>query len=36
MLLEIKYRAESYLQTSITGAVIGRPVNFQGIDTEGK
>ncbi|HRH75967.1 MAG TPA: molecular chaperone [Cellvibrionaceae bacterium] len=35
MLLEIKYRAESYLQTSITGAVIGRPVNFQGIDTEG-
>ncbi|MFO1370635.1 MAG: molecular chaperone [Marinagarivorans sp.] len=34
MLFEIKNRAESYLQHSITGAVIGRPVNFQGINAE--
>lgn len=34
MLLEIKKRAEAYLQQTITGAVIGRPVNFQGINAE--
>ncbi|HMW70987.1 MAG TPA: molecular chaperone [Cellvibrionaceae bacterium] len=34
MLLEIKQRAEAYLQHNITGAVIGRPVNFQGINAE--
>ena len=32
MLMEIKQRAEAYLQTTLTGAVIGRPVNFQGIN----
>ena len=34
MMLEIKMRAERDLQESISGAVIGRPVNFQGIDAE--
>jgi hypothetical chaperone protein len=34
MLLEIKQRAEQFLQTTISGAVIGRPVNFQGINAE--
>lgn len=34
MMLEIKTRAERHLQQSISGAVIGRPVNFQGIDAE--
>ncbi len=34
MLLEIKQRAENFLQERITGAVIGRPVNFQGINSD--
>lgn len=34
MMLEIKQRAEQHLQQSIAGVVIGRPVNFQGIDAE--
>jgi hypothetical chaperone protein len=34
MMLEIKQRAETFLQASITGAVIGRPVNFQGINAD--
>lgn len=34
MLREIKVRAEQHLQREITGAVIGRPVNFQGVDAE--
>lgn len=32
MMLNIKQRAEHYLQQTITQVVIGRPVNFQGID----
>ena len=34
MLLEIKKRTEYFLQTTITGAVIGRPINFQGINAQ--
>lgn len=34
MMLEIKQRAERHLQHSITGVVIGRPVNFQGVNAE--
>lgn len=34
MMLEIKQRAEAFLKNTITGAVIGRPVNFQGINAE--
>lgn len=34
MMLEIKHRAEQQLQQSITGVVIGRPVNFQGVNAE--
>jgi len=34
MMMEIKQRAERHLQKSITGVVIGRPVNFQGIHAE--
>lgn len=32
MMLEIKRRTEAHLQQSVAGVVIGRPVNFQGID----
>lgn len=34
MMLNIKTRAEQYLGESITQAVIGRPVNFQGINAQ--
>lgn len=34
MMLEIKTRAERHLQQSVGGVVIGRPVNFQGMDAE--
>lgn len=34
MMLNIKTRAEKYLQQTITQAVIGRPVNFQGINAQ--
>lgn len=34
MLLEIKQRSEAFLNAEILGAVIGRPINFQGINSE--
>lgn len=34
MMLNVKERAEHYLQKSITQVVIGRPVNFQGINAQ--
>lgn len=34
MMLNVKQRAEQYLQQSITQVVIGRPVNFQGINAQ--
>jgi hypothetical chaperone protein len=34
IMLELKHRAEQHLQQTITGVVIGRPVNFQGINVE--
>ena len=34
MMFNVKCRAEHYLQRTITQAVIGRPVNFQGINTQ--
>lgn len=34
MMLNVKQRAEQHLGESITRAVIGRPVNFQGINAE--
>jgi hypothetical chaperone protein len=34
MMMEIKQRAEQHLQQSIATVVIGRPVNFQGINAE--
>lgn len=34
MLIKIKKSSEQFLQQDITGAVIGRPVNFQGINAE--
>ena len=34
MMLVIKQRTERHLQQDITGAVIGRPVNFQGVNAE--
>lgn len=34
MMLNVKARAEEHLQTAITQVVIGRPVNFQGINAE--
>jgi hypothetical chaperone protein len=34
MMLNVKQRAEQYLQQAITQVVIGRPVNFQGINSQ--
>ncbi len=34
MMLNVKQRAEQHLQQSITQVVIGRPVNFQGINAQ--
>lgn len=34
MMLNVKQRAEQYLQRDITQVVIGRPVNFQGINAQ--
>ncbi len=34
MMLNVKARAEQYLQQEITQVVIGRPVNFQGINAQ--
>ena len=34
MMLNVKTRAEQHLQKNITQVVIGRPVNFQGINTQ--
>jgi hypothetical chaperone protein len=34
MMLNMKQRAEHYLQATIEQVVIGKPVNFQGIDSE--
>lgn len=34
MMLNVKSRAEQYLQKTITQVVIGRPVNFQGINAQ--
>lgn len=34
MMLNVKQRAEHYLQREITQVVIGRPVNFQGINAQ--
>lgn len=34
MLIKIKCACEDFLKSEITGAVIGRPVNFQGINAE--
>jgi hypothetical chaperone protein len=34
MMLNVKSRAEQYLQKNITQVVIGRPVNFQGINAQ--
>jgi hypothetical chaperone protein len=34
MMLNVKNRAEQYLQKNITQVVIGRPVNFQGINAQ--
>ena len=34
MMLNVKNRAEQYLQENITQVVIGRPVNFQGINAQ--